>query len=169
METVTFTSSQVPPLSITLCEDARIHIQRHFAAGIVGSKFIFDSPDALFQTIVDHYSQLVNDAVINEYGCKTVSITFPFVVGYSNVVSLDELNEEERSTMRFVLRGESTVRCVFSPRVFPTHDCQLILDDNNHIVTVYPGELAPPLPDSPDIHDEYWDNHVFIEPAESNR
>ena len=26
--------------------------------------------------------------------------------------------------------------------------------------------MAIPLPDSPDIHDEYWDNHVFIELVE---
>lgn len=165
MGSIVFTSSKDSHISIFLSEEVKEHLQRHFSYGILGSKFIFDSPDTLFQIIVNQYPQLVREAIVNEYGCKTVSITFPFVVGYCNVVPLDELNEEELSTMRVVSRGESTTRCIISPRVFPTHECQLILDANNNIVTAYPGELAPPLPESPDIHDEYWDNHVFIEPT----
>jgi hypothetical protein len=164
METVAFTSSKDIRLSIFLNEETREHLRRHFGTEQSGSKFNYDSPDELFQEIVNRYPQLVQKAVFNEYGCKTVSITFPFVVGCCNVVPLDELNEEERSTLRVVKRDETLVRCALSSRIFPTHECQLILDADNNIITAYPGELAPPLPDSPDIHDDYWDNHVFIEP-----
>ena len=164
MGTIRFTSSKDHRLSIYLSEEIREHLLRHFGTGIPGSKFSFYSPDTLFQTIVDQYPQLVHKAAFNEYGSKTVSITFPYVIGYSNVIPIDELNEEERSTLEIVQRGESMVRRAISPRVFPTYDCQLILDADNNVVTAYPGELAPPLPDSPDIQDEYWDNHVFIEP-----
>lgn len=165
MNTIEFKSSLDPHISIFLGEDVKKHLQRHFGAEIPGSKFNFDSPDTLFQTVVDQYPQMVREAVFNEYGCKTVSIRFPYVVGNCNVVLLDELNEEERSTLKIVQRGDSMVRCAISTRKFPTHDCQLILDADNNIVTAYPGEMAPPLPDSPDIPDEYWDHHVFIEPT----
>lgn len=170
MNTSKFISSSLDShLTIFLNEDTRNHLRRHFDAEIPGSKFSFANVDILLQTIVDHYPELVKEAISNEYGCKTVSITFPYVVGYSNVVPIDELNEEERSTLRVVKRDEYLVRIAISLRVFPTHDCQLILDADNNVITAYPGELAPPLPDSPDIHDEYWDNHVFIEPAEPKK
>ena len=165
MKTSKFISSLDSHLAIYLTEDARNHIRRHFDAEVPGSKFCFDNVDILLQTIVDSYPQLVKEAIFNEYGCKTVSVSFPFVVGYCNVVSIEELNEEERSTLRVVKRDESLVRSAISSRVFPTHDCQLILDTDNNVITAYPGELAPPLPESPDIHDDYWDNHVFVEPG----
>lgn len=41
-----------------------------------------------------------------------------------------------------------------------TTDDDAVRDD---LITVYPGEAAPPLPPTPDIHDPYWDNHVFIQ------
>ena len=129
-----------------------------------GSKFTLDAPDCLFQTIVDQYPDLIRKAVINKYGGKIVSITFPFEIGNCNVISLDDVTEEELSTLQIVQRGENKVRCITSQRIIPTKECQLVLDEDNNIITAYPGELAPPLPASPDIHDDYWDNHVFIEP-----
>lgn len=149
---------------IILTDDARKHIKRHFKSDVLGSKFNIGSPEELLQIIVDVFPEEICKTTFNKYNCKEVSVSFPDYIGDSNVVPLSELSKEELSTLRITQRGENFVRSVISSRVFLTKECQLILDADNHVVTVYPGELAPPLPDSPDIHDEYWDNHVFIEP-----
>ncbi len=167
MRTVTFTSSKPPFLSIFLREDAENHLKRHFDIEMPGSKFFFDSPESLFQTIVNDYADIIRKSGCNEMGIKTVSITFPSVIGNCNVVSISDLSVSELSTLRIVPRGEALARCIASDRLVPTKECQLILDKGNNIITAYPGELAPPLPASPDIHDEYWDSHVFIEPISS--
>ena len=164
MDKVVFTSSSDPNVSISLNEDIRNHLKRHFSSDMSGSKFIFDSPDKLLQIIVDEYPDAIRKASFNEYGCKVVSITFPFDIGNYSIVSLDNLTEDELSTLQIIQRGETKARCIKSNRIIPTKECQLILDEKNNVITVYPGELAPPLPDSPDIHDDYWDNHAFIEP-----
>lgn len=164
MDTDVFTSSTDSNVSISLSNETREHLQRHFNAEMPGSKFLFDSPDSMLQTVVDDYPNSIRNAPLNEYGCKVVSVTFPFDIGNGNVVSLDDVTEDELSTLQIIQRGETKARCIKSNRIIPTKECQLVLDEDNNLITAYPGELAPPLPDSPDIHDEYWDNHVFIEP-----
>lgn len=164
MDKVVFTSFSDPNVYVSLNREIREHLQRHFSSEMSGSKFIFDSPDKLLQIIVNEYPDTIRKASFNEYGCKVVSVTFPFVIGNNNVVSLGDLTEDELSTLQIIQRGETKARCIKSDRIIPTKECQLILDANNNVITVYPGELAPPLPDSPDIHNDYWDNHVFIEP-----
>lgn len=164
MDKVFFTSSSDPNVSVSLNKDTRNHLQRHFNSDMSGSKFIFVSPDQLLQTIVDEYPDTIRMASFNEYGCKVVSIFFPYDIGYCNVISLNDVTENEMSTLHIIQRGEINARCIKSDRIIPTKECQLILDKDNNVITAYPGELAPPLPESPDVHDEYWDNHVFIEP-----
>lgn len=162
MDTVVFKSSSNPNVSIILHKDVREHLLRHFNIEMPGSKFYFDSPDSLLQTIVDDYPESIRKASFNEYGSKVASITFPNDIGNCNVVPLEDLTEDELSTLQIIQRGETKIRCVTSHRIIPTKDCQLILDENNNVITVYPGELAPPLPDTPYIHDRYWDNHAFL-------
>jgi len=164
MNMATFVSSTAPDVSISLNESVRRHVLRHFNSEIVGSKFMFECPELLLQTIVDDFPDAIRNSSFNEYGSKTVSIVFPFNIGNCNIISLDKVTDDELSTLRVVKRGETKVRCIHSQRTIPTKECQLILDEHNNVITIYPGELAPPLPASPDIHDEYWDNHVFIEP-----
>lgn len=164
MDTVVFKSSADSNVSISINKETWEHLQRHFNAEMPGSKFLFDSPDCLIQAVVDDFPNSIRNAPFNEYGCKVVSVTFPFDIGNCNVISLDDVTEDELSTLQIIQRGERKARCIKSNRIIPTKECQLILDEDNNLITAYPGELAPPLPDSPDIHDEYWDNHVFIEP-----
>ena len=75
-------------------------------------------------------------------------------------------NDEERKRIEVVDRQGRKVRSLKTDRTIPTHECQIILSEDWHLITMFPGEMAPPLPESPDIHDDYWDNHVFIEPFE---
>lgn len=160
-----FSSSTSPNVSLYLSEEVREHLQRHFNKDIPGSKFLFDNPDILLRTIVNDYPDMIEKSCCGESEIKIVSIVFPFVIGNCNVVSIHDISEEELSSLRVIQRGESMVRCIKSKRLFPTKECQLILDKEYNVITAYPGELAPPLPPSPDVHDEYWDNHVFVEPV----
>jgi len=164
-----FSSSNDSSVSIFLSKEVKKHLQRHFNSAMPGSKFIGDSPEQLLQVIVDNYPRIIRNTSINENKCKVVSITFPYDIGSCNVVSINDLTADELLTLKEVQRDATLVRCVSCARIIPTRECQLILDEKNNIITAYPGEMAPPLPDSPDIHDEYWDNHVFIEPVEPNK
>ena len=159
---LTIISKNNPTVSITLTDEVREHLMRHFADDLPGSKFAVESPERLLQMVVDCFPEAVRNATVND-GCKIVSVQFPFDIGICNVVPLSELTEEELATLHTEKRGEATVRCAVSDRRFPTDDCQLILDENNQVITAYPGELAPPLPENPEIHDPYWDEHVFIQ------
>ena len=167
MSPFVFTSSSSPIVSIYMNEETRNHLQRHFKSDMPGSKFFFDDPESLMQTIVDGYSDSIRKTKCDKQGYKIISIKFPSEIGTCNVVSLDDVTEEELSTLHIVRRDKSLTRCVLSHKLHLTKECQLILDGDNNVITAYPGELAPPLPVSPDIHDDYWDNHVFIEPANS--
>jgi hypothetical protein len=95
---------------------------------------------------------------------KIDSLTFPKVIGVSNVVNVDELTDDEKKLIKIVDRNGKKVRSVKTERIIPTRECQIIISSDWKLITMFPGEMAPPLPDSPDIHDEYWDNHVFVEP-----
>ena len=165
MGATVFSSSSSPTVYVSMSEETKDHLQRHFNSDMPGSKFFFDSPEGLIQAIVDGYPNVLRKTKCNEYGYKIVSVLFPSVIGTCNVVSLDDVTEEELATLHIVQRGETLARCIISKRIIHTKECQLILDGDNNVITAYPGEMAPPLPDTPDIHDDYWDNHVFIEPV----
>lgn len=162
MKLITITSKRAPYVSITIDSSTSEHIKQHFESNTPGSKFYVDNPNHLLQMVVDSFPDAIRNAVSNENNCKIVSVAFPYEIGTCNVVAFDKLTDEERSSLRFIQRGDKIVKCFSSKRVFPTKECQLILDENNNVITVYPGELAPPLPDAPDIHDRYWDNHAFL-------
>ena len=86
------------------------------------------------------------------------------MIGVSNVVNVDELTDDEKKQIEIVERNGKKVRSVKTERIILTRECQIILSSDWQLITMFPGELAPPLPESPDIHDDYWDNHVFVEP-----
>lgn len=155
-------SDSDPRVSVTLNDDVREHLRRHFDGDLPGSKFYFATPDELLQLAVDRFPSVIAGAAPNADGIKVVSLCFEGVIGTSNVVPVDLLTDDERATLRTVPRGETLARCVTSARVFPTCECQLIMDSDNNLITAYPGEAAPPLPPTPDISDPYWDHHVFI-------
>ena len=142
-------------MEITLDDDTREHLHRHFDGELPGSKFCFQNAEELIQTIVDSFPKEIAEAQPNAEGVKVVSLHFPYEIGTCNVVAIDELTDAERNTLKTVPRGETLARCATSDRVFPTKE----------VITIYPGELAPPLPPTPETSDPYWDKHVFIAPA----
>lgn len=160
------TSKTVPNVSIKMSEEVRTHIMSHFDDTTPGSRFAAEEPEILLQKILDHFPDVVGNAPVDADGRKRITLKFTTNIGTSNVVAVSTLTEEERDTIHTVQRGKCLVRCAFSSRHFPTNECQLVLSANNDLVTVYPGEFAPPLPQNPGISNPYWDNHVFIQDVE---
>ena len=147
-------------ISKGVCE----HLAAHFQQDLPGSKFYCKSPEDLLDEAMCLFPKTFRDAMPDDDGRIRISLTFPKEIGVSNVVNIDELTDEEKERIEIIDRNGKKVRSVKTDRIIPTHECQIILSNDWHLITMFPGEMAPPLPDSPDIHDEYWDNHVFIEP-----
>lgn len=156
-------------IKITITSEVKSHLASHFQQDLPGSKFYSESPENLLEEAMRLFPKVFHDAKPEDDGRIRISLTFPREIGISNVVSVDELTEEEKKRIEIIDRSGRKVRSVKTDRIIPTRDCQLILSSDWHLITMFPGEMAPPLPDSPDIHDEYWDHHVFIEPVEPNK
>ena len=149
---------------IIISNDVRQHLTTHFNQDLPGSKFYAESLEALLDMAQQAFPKMFELAKPDADGRYRISLTFQKKIGVSNVANLDELTEEEKSRIEIVDRQGRKVRSVKTDRVIPTYECQIILSSDWHLITMFPGELAPPLPPSPNVHDEYWDNHVFIEP-----
>lgn len=111
---------------------------------------------ALFLCIVPYQVPDSADA------CRHISLTFPYTIGTCKVVNIADLTKEEQSKITRIERNGKIVRTVKLDRDIPTCACQIILSEDWQLITMYPGVDAPPLPDNPDIHNEFWDYHLFI-------
>lgn len=149
--------------SIYISPEVRSHLSTHFLQNLPGSKFYSESPEGLLEEAMRMFPETFHKAKPDDDGRIRISLTFPREIGVSNVVSLDELTDEENSRIEIIDRSGKKVRSVRTDRIIPTNECQIILSNDWHLITMFPGEMAPPLPDSPDVHNEYWDHHVFIE------
>ena len=149
---------------IQISPEVRSHLATHFQQDLPGSKFYSESPEDLLDEAMRLFPDIFRKTKPDDDGRIRISLTFPKEIGVSNVVSVDELMDDEKERIEIIDRNGKKVRSVKTDRIIPTHECQIILSKNWQLITMFPGEMAPPLPDSPDIHDEYWDNHIFIEP-----
>lgn len=159
-------NSNINKRHILIHNETREHVMIHFSENAIGSKFNNRyTLDSLIEEIENSFPKTLMYAKPDQDGRYRISLTFPEEIGVSNVVSIDELTEEEQQRIEIVDRQGKKVRSVKTDRTISTHDCQIIMSSDWYLITMFPGEMAPPLPDSPDIHDDYWDNHVFIEPV----
>lgn len=149
---------------IIIPKEVREHLVTHFRQGLPGSKFYSSSPEILIDEAMRLFPETFSNTKPGSDGKIKLSIVFPGEIGVSNVMSIDELTDEEKDRIEIIDRNGKMVRSVKTGRVVPTRECQIILSEDWHLITMFPGEMAPPLPDSPDVPDDYWDNHVFIEP-----
>ncbi|MCR5851427.1 MAG: hypothetical protein K6G92_12095 [Bacteroidaceae bacterium] len=149
---------------IEISQEVRSHLARHFRQDVPGSKFYAVSPEELLEQALQLFPEQFIKAKPNSDGRIRISLVFPESIGISNVVSISELTPKEQEIIEIVDRQGKLVRNVKTARIIPTKECQIILSSDWHLITMFPGELAPPLPKSLDEHDDYWDNHVFIEP-----
>lgn len=155
-------------ITIVLTQDVRLHLASHFQKDMPGSKFYSKSPEDLLEEAIRLFPAKFREAKPDEDGRIRISLIFPREIGISNVVSIDDLAKEEIERIKVVSRNGKNVRSVETDRIIPTRECQFIFSSNWQLITMFPGEFAPPLPASPNIHDEYWDNHVFTELRESS-
>ena len=163
-------------VSVTIPDEVRQHLSLHFSTEDTGSKFHAASPEALLADAMTLAQPLFLQTPADGDGRLRIAVTFPHPIGVSNVVCLADLTDEERATITIRQRETKRVRVATSARVITTNLCQFVLiqlaknDTDNAsvecrrllLITMYPGEAAPPLPNSPDIPDSYWDNHLFI-------
>lgn len=150
---------------IHISPEVRQHLAPHFRQDLPGSKFYCQSPEDLLDEAMRLFPETFREAKPDDDGRIRLSLVFPTEIGISNVVSIDQLTNEEKQRIEIIDRNGTMVRSVKTDRTIPTQECQMIFSDDWHLITMFPGEMAPPLPDSPDVHDDYWDTHVFIEPV----
>lgn len=151
---------------ISITPDVRLHLAPHFQQDFPGSKFYCQSPEELLESALRLFPDTFKNAMPDDDGRIRLSLVFPEDIGVSNVVSIDDLTDVEKKSIEEIDRQGRKVRSVKTDRIIPTKDCQIILSSDLHLITMFPGEMAPPLPSSPEVHDDYWDLHVFIEPIE---
>ena len=87
--------------------------------------------------------------------------------GTSGLAADAELTPAERAAVRNILRNGCPVRTVRTSRTISTGACQLILERTGEagyaLRTLFPGELAPPLPLPGEAPDPFWATHLLIE------
>ena len=136
---------------------------RHFSGSDdVGSVFYAKTPQELLTYaayVFPHIFKEANPDPID--GRKRLSFIADMEIGLCNVVSLSDLTPEEMGTIKEENRDGVTVKSVFTNRVFPTHEFQIILGEKNTVITMFPGPMAPPLPKDGE-GSEFWDKHVFV-------
>lgn len=149
-------------ITITITSEVKKHLASHFMQDLPGSKFYSTSPEDLLEEAMRLFPETFREAKSDNDGRIRISLTFPREIGVSNVVSVGELSDDEKRRIEIIVRDGKKVRCVKTDRTIPTNECQIILSSNWVLITMFPGEMAPPLPISPQVHDCYWDNHVFV-------
>lgn len=149
---------------IRISNEVRSHLALHFQQELPGSKFFADSPDVFLNLAQQLFPKVFSSAKPDYDGRIRISLIFPNKIGISNVVHIDELSDDEKRRIEIIDRDGKKVRRVKIDRIIPTNECQIILSTNWDLITMFPGEMAPPLPASLDIPNEYWGQHVFIEP-----
>ena len=149
---------------ILITDHNREHLQRHFSKETVGSKFYSKYHlDSFVKDIENQFPKTLSHARPEADGCYRISLTFREKIGVCSVIHIDELTDDEKTRIETIDRDGKKVRIVRTERENHTNKCQIILSKDWHLISIFPGEMTPPLPASPDIRDDYWDKHVFME------
>lgn len=139
------------------------HIVRHFAgSNDVGSVFYAKSPVELLTYAASTFPHVFKTAIPDPNdGRKRLSFVSDKEVGLCNVVAITDLTTEEIESIVEEERDGYIIKTVSTNRVFPTREFQIVLGDKNTVITMFPGPMAPPLPQPGDVS-IFWENHVFI-------
>lgn len=153
-------------IRIKITDGVLQHLEQHFKPGVPGSKFNCNSPFLLLEEAVRINSGKFKEAVPESDNRARITIVFPREIGFTNVIAIKDLTAEEKKTIKAIDRGGKYARVAISGRDFSTKECQFILElseESWYLITMFPGELAPPLPDTANESPEYWKEHVFIQ------
>lgn len=134
-----------------------------------GSKFYPSFGTSLMQVLekLGRYCPelLKNIPEPDDDGRIRLSFVLNETIGTDGVVDVRTLSADELSTMHTESRNGRLIRKVKTAGTVLTDECQMVLADDDdclHIITLYPGVKAPPLPRDGEP-DPFWDNHCFIE------
>ena len=147
---------------ILITDEVRGHLSAHFGRELPGSKFFSDSPESLLDSAMRLSPETFRNAVPDPDGRYRLSVVFPEPIGVTNIIKVSDLTPKEKEAIETVDRNGRPVRGIRTDRIALTCECQLVVSSDLHLITMYPGEFAPPLPDSPDEPSEFWDDHIFI-------
>ena len=153
-------------IRIKITDGVLQHLEQHFKPGVPGSKFNCDSPLLLLEEAVRINPGIFKEVTPESDNRARITIVFPREIGFTNVIAIKDLTAEEKKTIKAIDRGGKYARVAISDRDFPTKECQFVLELSGkswYLITMFPGELAPPLPDTADKSPEYWKDHVFTQ------
>lgn len=97
---------------------------------------------------------------------------FPYGIGFSNIISTEELADEEKKGIKQIERDGIKVNILKTDIKFITWQANLVveIDPAPTVLTLFPGESAPALPDTRYLEGEeleksikFWAQHVFLE------
>ena len=139
------------------------HIMRHFPMrdGNIGSLFYVRTPVELLTFAATQYPQIFYDAMFDVDGRKRLSFMAEQDIGVCNIVPLNKLSQEEIDSLTLEERDGYMVKVFRTHQLFPTKEFHIILGENNTVITMFPGPMAPPLPQNEEISD-FWESHAFI-------
>lgn len=155
------------------------HLARHFNNDslITGSMFISafaKTPKELLDKIKNHI--ISNNLTFPFQGKRCeISLKFNEQVGWDSIIKIDELTKEEQKTIIRKRRddeNEYLLNFVNLDKKKSTNRVNIILlkcDSELRILTIFPGVLAPPIPNknyhNPEEYKKYdlfWQTHAFI-------
>lgn len=123
-----------------------------------GSKFFADSVAEIIDSILAHTVKTETTD-----GKTIFHALFGEPVGFTGIVSEDELNNAMRAGLQEEMRGSYAVRTVPSDTMSPTCEAHLILDTSTkNVITVFPGSYAPAIPRQGWSASPFWSSHYFI-------
>lgn len=136
---------------------------RHFpGSDDIGSVFFARTPEELLTYAANAFPETFKTAVPDpEDNRKRLSFVADKEIGLCNVVHISELTTKEAESITNDDRDGFQVKTVHTDRKFSTREFQIILDENNTVITMFPGPMAPPIPKAGG-KSEFWDNHAFI-------
>lgn len=153
-------------LSFTIPSD---HVWRHFPdSKQSGSVFYAKSPAEVLTAVATTFPETFKHTQPDADGRKRLSFTLDYEIGLCNIVALEELTPQEKTSITEEERDGVMVKVVYTSRKFPTRELQIILSNDNVLITMFPGPIAPPLPNIGE-HSEFWDNHIFIKSTSSEK
>jgi hypothetical protein len=97
---------------------------------------------------------------------------YPDGIGFSNIISIQDINATERKEIKQTDRDGIKVNILKTNNMFPTWQAVMVIDVNPvpAVLTLYPGEEAPPLPDIRYLAGDklenskvFWETHIFLE------
>lgn len=96
-----------------------------------------------------------------------IRLSFKYInpIGKSGIISMDDLNIEEKASIYVEERNGCQIKKVRTLKETQTDECQIVMEKigkDYSLITMFPGIAAPPISKNQEA-DPFWDNHCFID------